>query len=264
MKHWWFIGSSYIHYLLKAKTKYVIHSPFVYDLINNVLEKKGDMPDLTELDKTRKDVFKRTTVLETTDLGAGAGNKSYVTLYQPLGKIARKRTLGKKHLHMLYWLTQYFKPENILEFGTSVGISTSYIGKAGTFKKFVTMEGCAVLSAHAEDVFRKLKLSGIEIRTGSFDTMLEKVLDEFTQLDLVFFDGNHRKKHTIEYFESCVAKSHEDSIFIFDDIRWSPEMEEAWEHVKSNDKVSVSIDLYQMGILFFKKGIARQDFVIRY
>ena len=264
MKHWWFAGSSYLRYLLKAKTKYVIHSPFIFDLVNQVLQTHEVNNDLVELDIMRKAIFKRTTIVETTDFGAQSGKKPYLTLFKPLGEIARRRTQSKKHLRLLYHLTKYFHPAEILEFGTSVGISASYIGKAGTFRKFVTMEGCAVLAAHAQETFERLKISGILIKTGNFDTMLDKVLDEFSQLDMVLFDGNHRKQPTIDYFEKCLSKAHEHSVFIFDDIRWSPGMEEAWNYVKSNDKVTVSVDLYQMGILFFRKGIAQQDFVIRY
>ena len=264
MRRWWFAGSSYIHYLWKAKSRYVIHSPFVFDLINHVFINKTKTPELIELDKACKAIFNRTTIIETTDLGAGAGKKTYVTLVQKLGKIARKRTQEKKYRHLLYYLTQYFQPESILEFGTSVGISASYIGKGCAFKKFVTMEGCAVLAAHAKETFIEQELPDITVKTGNFDNILDKVLNEFTRLDLVFFDGNHRKEATISYFERCLPKSHEDSIFIFDDIHWSPEMSEAWEYVKNSSEVSISIDLYKMGILFFKKGIARQNFIIRY
>jgi len=264
MRRWWFAGSSYLHYLWKAKSRYVIHSPFVFDLINHVFIKKETTPELAELDKACKTIFNRTTVVETTDLGAGAGKKTYVTLVQKLGKIARKRTQEKKYRHLLYYLAQYFQPESILEFGTSVGISHSYIGKACAFKKFVTMEGCAVLSAHAKETFKEQELPDIIVKTGNFDVILEKVLNEFTRLDLVFFDGIHRKEATISYFERCLLKSHEGSVFIFDDIHWSPEMSEAWEYMKNNSKVSISIDLYKMGILFFREGIARQNFVIRY
>ncbi len=264
MKRWWFKVSSYLKYLTRAKTKYVIHSPFIYEFVNQVLGNKESGKDLERLDKMRKKVFKRTTIVETTDFGARAGEKPYLTLFKPLGKIARQRSQKKKYLHLLYRLAKFYQPEEMLEFGTAVGISASYLGKACHFRKFVTMEGCAVLASHAQDAFDYLGISGIRIRTGNFDVMLDKVLEDFQKLDLVFFDGNHRKQATMDYFDKCLPKAHENTVFIFDDIRWSSGMEEAWNYVKSNEQVTVSVDLYQMGILFFRKGIARQDFVIRY
>jgi len=263
MKRLWFASSSYIRYLLRAKSRYVVHSPFIYNLINNVFLDDTSTDDLEKLDKTRKQIFKRTTTIETTDSGAGAGNKQYITITKPLGKIAKRRSLDKKHLHLLYKLTKYFKPASILEFGTSAGISASYIGKANSFDKFITMEGCAVLAAHAKNNFTELGLPNIEIKVGHFDIILDKVLEEFEQLDLVFIDGNHRKQQTINYFEKCLSKSHEHSIFIFDDIHWSLGMEEAWEYMIKDEKVSMSIDLFKVGMLFFKKGIAKQNFRIK-
>ncbi len=263
MKIIWSV-SSYIRYIFKSKSRYIIHSPFAYKLINEVFLDNSSNSDIDILDSFRKQLFKRSTLIETTDLGAGAGKKTYITIVTPLGKIARQRSLDNKSLNLLYKITRYFKPASILEFGTSAGISASYIGKASDFKKFVTMEGCAVLASHAKNYFDSLNLSKIELRVGNFDDILDKTLSEFEQLDMVFVDGNHRRKQTTDYFMKCVTKAHENSIFIFDDIHWSPEMEKAWEEIKKHKRVSVSIDIFKMGILFFNKGIARQDFVIRY
>ncbi len=55
-----------------------------------------------------------------------------------------------------------------------------------------------------------------------------------------------------------------DSAIIFDDINYSSEMLEAWNEIKSNFQVSVSIDIFQMGLVFFRGGIVKQDYVIRY
>jgi predicted O-methyltransferase YrrM len=126
------------------------------------------------------------------------------------------------------------------------------------------MEGCAVLASHARNYLNSLDLTDIEIKVGNFDVILDKTLAEFEQLDLVFVDGNHRKHQTVQYFEKCLTKAKEHSIFVFDDIHWSSEMQEAWQLIKSNQRVTVSIDLFKIGIVFLKKGIARQDFTIRY
>ena len=263
MKLFWQLNS-YIRYYFKSKSRYVIHSPFAYQLMHHIFHDKSADQELKKLDKAKKQLFKRTTPIETTDLGAGAGNKHYTTYIDTLGKIARRRSPGSRSLHILFKLSRHFHPAYILEFGTSAGISASYIGRASPFKKFVSMEGCAVLAAHACEYFTELNLSGIEVKVGNFDVILDKTLDEFEQLDLVFVDGNHRKRQTLDYFARCLKKTHEHSIIIFDDIHWSAEMEEAWKVIKKNERVSVTIDLYNMGIVFFRKGISKQDFIIRY
>ena len=128
----------------------------------------------------------------------------------------------------------------------------------------ITMEGCSGLAAVAETVFGDLKLSGIQVLVGDFDALLPSVLQQLDQLDFVFFDGNHRKEPTLNYFYRCLPLSNESSVFIFDDIHWSPGMEAAWEEIKKEDAVSLTIDLFWFGMVFFRKGIQKQDFIIRY
>ena len=91
---------------------------------------------------------------------------------------------------------------------------------------------------------------------------VEKELKEHNQLDFVFFDGNHKKKPTLSYFKQCLEVAHEDSIFIFDDIYWSTEMTEAWQEIKKHPKVTLSIDCFEMGIVFFKKEQAKEHFTV--
>jgi predicted O-methyltransferase YrrM len=263
MKFFWTIGS-YIQYLLKSKSRYVIHSPFIYRMVQEAFLDKTEAPELKQLDISRKKLFGRTTTIETTDLGAGAGNKAYTTVLSQLGKLAKQRSPDKKNLHLIYRLVKHFKPENILEFGTAAGISASYIGKANQFKKFVTMEGCAVLASHARNYLNSMDLSTVEIKVGAFDVTLDKTLKEFEQLDFVFVDGNHRKHQTLHYFKKCLSLANDNSIFILDDIHWSPGMQEAWELIKENQRVTLTIDLFKIGIVFFRKEIAKQHMVIRY
>ena len=81
---------------------------------------------------------------------------------------------------------------------------------------------------------------------------------------MVFFDGNHTYDHTLEYFEMCIPKTTNESIFIFDDIHWSAEMERLWDRIIRDERVVVSIDLFQLGLVFFRKELSKQHFVIRY
>jgi len=263
MNKLWLIRS-YLVYLAKAKTRYKIHSPFVYDLITKVLRDKTNNEDFTDLEEVTKKQAKREDLIETVDFGAGAGDFGYTTSMLPKGKIVKQRTSGKAQLQLLYRLAKHLKPEVLLEFGTAAGISASYMKKGNPSANLVTLEGCASLADFAESTFQKLHIKGIEVISGNFDVTLNEVLHRLKKLDMVFFDGNHRKVPTLRYFESCLRLANENSVFIFGDIHWSRGMEEAWEIIKSNPDVSITIDLYWMGLVFFKKGFAKQDFIIRY
>ncbi len=255
---------SYIKYLFRAKTKYKIHSPFVYELVTKVLNDKTKYDDYAFLRDIKRKQSKREDLIETVDFGVDSGGFGYKTSMVPKGRIVKQRTSGNTQLKLLYRLSKYLKPKVILEFGTAAGISAAYMKKGNPAANLVTLEGCASLADFAESTFQKLHLKDIEVISGNFDITLNEVLNRLGNLDMVFFDGNHRKEPTLRYFESCLAHANENSLFVFDDIHWSSGMDEAWKAIKANDKVSITIDLFWLGLVFFKKGVSKQDFIIKY
>ena len=53
-------------------------------------------------------------------------------------------------------------------------------------------------------------------------------------------------------------------ILIIADIHWSKEMQQAWDTIKNHYQVTLSIDIYQMGIVFFNPEIRKQDYILAY
>ncbi len=254
----------YIKYLITSKSRYRIHSDFVYGFINDVLRDKTYFDDYSKLWDYRNKFASSNDQIETVDFGFAAGNKAYRTNILTLKSLVRSRTHSKSRLELLYRLSKYSKSKNILEFGTAVGISSSYIKMGSPSSKMISMEGCANLASKADEMHSALKLDNIEITTGNFDTNLQNVLKKFETLDFVFFDGNHREEPTLRYYQVCSKYITENSIFVFDDIHWSSGMENAWDQIKKDNRVSITIDLFWFGIVFFRKGIEKQDFIIRY
>ncbi|MBN2616225.1 MAG: class I SAM-dependent methyltransferase [Bacteroidales bacterium] len=255
---------SRIVYGIKSYSRFKIHSPFVFELIEKVLKDKSKHSDFSFIEKYRKSLSRSRTVIETVDFGERSGNKQYLSTFEKLGPLVTKRTLKKAQGRALYRLNQYFKPKTILEFGTAAGISAAYLKLPVPDATMITMEGCASLADVASNTLSKLQVKNTDIRIGDFEVTLPKVLENLDTLDMVFFDGNHRFEPTVEYFNQCVEKANENSYFVFDDIHWSPGMEKAWKTIKKDPRVIVSIDLFWMGIVFFRKGMPKQDFVIRY
>lgn len=218
--------------------------------------------DYSKLWEHRNKLAKSNDLIETVDFGVGAGNKVYRTKIMKFGKIVRKRSSDEPRLKLLFRIVKYYKPGNILEFGTAAGISTAYIKSGNPVSSMITMEGCANLAAKANESFIGLGLDNIEIAVGNFDSTLKDVLQKMKEVDFVFFDGNHRKEPTLMYFEKCVQFSNENSIFVFDDIHWSNGMESAWECIKNDSRVSITIDLFWFGVVFFREGIEKQNFVL--
>jgi len=263
MKLIW-LSISYFNYLFTSKSINKAHSPFVYEFIKDVLKDKTQYKEFSGLHRYRKKICRSTTIIDTVDFGSGAGKKDYISYHAKVGKLAKNRTHSKKQLELIYKISKYFKPRVILEMGTAVGISTLYLQKGHREAKIISMEGCAGLVHYAEKVLKTFKATDVKVITGNFNNTLLPTLEGIDNLDLVFFDGNHRKDATLAYFEACLDKINESSVFMFDDIHYSPGMSKAWKTIKEHEDVSFTIDLFWLGLVFFKKGIAKQDFVIRY
>jgi predicted O-methyltransferase YrrM len=139
-----------------------------------------------------------------------------------------------------------------------------YLALGNRGARVITLEGCQETAALAEKNFSALKLNNVTLVTGKFSEALPDVLLSLQTADMVFIDGDHRKEALLEYFTLIIPYIHNDSVVVVDDIRWSPEMAEAWTELCRHEKVKVSVDLFQLGILFFKEELSKQDFVISY
>jgi predicted O-methyltransferase YrrM len=255
-----FLIKNYFKYLLASKPAigHGIHSPFIYKLASEVIRDKKKLR-YTEIEKIRKQIYASQQVLQKTNYGAGSNSG---TRY--VGKNAKYSSITPKYGSLLRRLAEFYKPYAILEVGTSFGISTLYLATACPNSKVITLEGSEEKSLIAQKNFEILGLNNIKIVSGYFDASLPAILQNTDILPFVFFDGNHTYEATINYFQICLKKITEESIFIFDDIHWSEEMEKAWKYIQDNRVVSVTIDLYGIGVVLFRKGMQKQNFVIRF
>ncbi len=239
-----------------------MHSPFVYDLLLSTIYNKKNFYVYLQIEKLRTTLSLSNQKVVCVDLGAGSkvNNSSKKSVQTILSSAAK----SPKYAQLLFRLVNHFQPATILELGTSLGISSAYMAAANSKSKLITIEGCEEVAKVAKESFQKLELKNIEQVVGNFDEVLPGVLKNINQLDFVFFDGNHRKAPTLKYFSQCLEKANEKSVFVFDDIYWSTEMKEAWEEIKNNEKVTVTLDLFFLGIVFFRKEQVKQNFIIRY
>lgn len=255
---------SYLAYKLKGKDLHHLHSPFAFNLTKNVIYNKSQYPAYLQINKIRKKLQNNLSIIEVHDFGAGAGDHKYTEKLKTISSVFKNNSIRPKYGELLYRLVDHFQPHYILELGTSFGISTAYQALAAPKAAFTTAEGCSGIAQKANENFQLLKLNNIKIEIGNFDTLLEPILEKLPQIDFAFIDGNHRKDPTIRYFMHCLKKSHNDTVLIFDDIHWSPDMNEAWNFISQHESVTLSLDLFQFGIVFFKKELSKENFIIKY
>lgn len=253
----------YFVYLFKSKSGrgHGIHSPFVFDFTQKVLSNNSNKEALNAIDNYVNKIKTSNLMLPKSCFGAGSAKTSAI---QSVRRIISHQSVPKKYGKLLYNLAQWVSARNILELGTSVGVGTMYLASSSGYAKITTIEGDETRCQLAIENLKNLGLFNVKVVQGSFGSELPKVLIDSNSLDLVFFDGDHTYHATMANFEMCLGKVHEGSVFVFDDIRWSNDMFKAWQQIVSNESVTISIDLFRMGIVFFRKGIIKQHFNIFY
>lgn len=253
---------SYINHFVKSRywKGHGIHSPFVFKFVNDVVFSKHLFYHFEALELYRKELLENSGVIDFVELGAG--KKGIVT--KRVSSIARRSAVSPRYGKLLSRIVNFTKPATILEFGTSLGVGSLYLGLAATSAKLVTMEGnkqCANIAAAA---LKKYGCVNGQVVVGNFDDVLPGVLTSLGTLGFVWFDGNHTKEATLRYFNMCVDNADNDSVFVFDDIRWSKGMGEAWREIVSHPKVTISIEMFRIGIIFFRKECPKQHFKLRW
>ena len=241
----------FLSWLWAAKTKYQVHSPFVYDFATEILEDKRQYYAFSYLEKLRSHFLKDKNSIQVKDYGAGS--YSLTNKQRRISDIAKASLTSPFYCRILFKIVNQYQPKTILELGTSLGLTTLYLAHANPKASVFTFEGCPNLSQLARDNFERMKTGNIELITGEFGETLPLFLQNTDSLDLAFIDGNHRKAPTLQYFEWCLAKSNENTIFVFDDIYWSDEMVQAWKEIKRHPATRLSIDLFYMGVVFLRK-----------
>jgi predicted O-methyltransferase YrrM len=188
-------------------------------------------------------------------------SKVFQSNHQKISTIVKGEGSSYKKQKQLYRITNYFKPKNVLELGTSVGLGSAAMAIASNNSIIKTVEVNKNISDIAKKVFKSYQLKNIQIDTSSFKDFFKK--SNYENLDLVYLDGTCDKESTIENFNSLLKHSHNESVFIINNIYWSKEMTEAWNIIKKQKEITVSIDTFYWGFLFFRKEQPKQHFTIR-
>jgi len=239
-----------------------IHSPFVFNLISDVFRNKIDPEIVLTIENIRKKNLSDNRTINVLDLGAGSSRMKTNT--RRVSEIARYSSVPPKYGILLSNMATEFGKPAVFEFGTSIGISTMYLASGCPEAVVYTMEGCPETASIARENFNEAGLSNIKLMQGSFDELIHNVKGMDIKPGLVFIDGNHREEPLLKYFSEMAEISDDKTVIIVDDIHTSSEMESAWGKIKKHNNVSFTVDMFRMGMTFFRKGMNHNEYIIRY
>ena len=255
----WYQIKSRLNFLLKSSNQHGIHSPFVYDLITKCFYDKTSFSAYHNLKVLRNELTHNQDLVKIKHYSEAS--KVFRSNHQKISTILKDEGSSYKKQKLLYRITNYFKPKNVLELGTSLGLGSAAMAIDSNNSIITTIEVNKNISAIAKKVFKSYQLKNIQIDTSSFKDFFKK--SNYENLDLVYLDGTCDKESTIENFNSLLKHSHNESVFIINNIYWSKEMTEAWNIIKKQKEITVSIDTFYWGFLFFRKEQPKQHFTIR-
>lgn len=222
-----------------------MHSPFVFSLLINVIYNKNEYYSFQKIEKVSEELLSSKKIIK-------------------ISRIEKPYTLPAKYSQLLFRLVNHFMPPKVIELGTSFGISTAYMASANSKNSIITIEKDQEMAEIAKQNFKQLRLKNIEQKTGHVDDILKAIVTNNQNLVFVCFDGNQFKQDALNYFYLCVEKATEESVFVFENMYLSPELKEAWNEIKNDNRVTVTLDLFFMGIVFFRKTQVKQHFVIKF
>ena len=248
----------YLWHWLTAVNEHSLHSPFLFNLYTKTIKKKVDLKEFIAIEQVRQELIQSKDKISVYQLGANS--KVNNQLVRPVSAIAKKGITSAAMNKLLFKLIHDYQCKNIIELGTSFGINSMYMA-ANSLVKVHSFEGCPNTAAIAQKYFDELGYSNIELVIGDINTTLPQFANQcMNKIDLVFMDANHQLEPTISYFKQLLSICHDQSIIVIDDIYWSSEMTKAWEEIKLHPQVTTSIDLYDLGILFFRPELERAHY----
>lgn len=245
----------------RAQTKYQLHSPFIFGLADAVLEDRRLFYAYRDVEAVREAMINSKTMLSVTDFGTGADKQPGTEQTKVLGQLVRRAASSPEQGRRLFRLVNWAQPTTMLELGTGAGVGAMYMAAAAREAKFVSLEGSAALAGVSRANLDLLGLKKTQIISGAFEKTLPEALSLLSSVDFIYIDGNHRTAPTLQYFEQCLPFAHDRTVFVFDDIHWSPEMSEAWRQLQTHPRTTLTVDLYDLALVFINPDFKEKQHV---
>lgn len=250
---------AFCKYYIESKRISGIDNPFIQELNLNVFSRLNTVND-SNIQQLVAELKKSKTTISVTDFGAGS--KKTNSDFRSIGSIVKNASVSPKFGKLINLLVSYYDCKSIIELGTSLGVGTSYLALNNQLSNVFTIEGCPNISEIAQVNLNDF--DNVSYFVGEFSNQFSNVLDQSGKADLVYIDGNHTQKATVDYFNYFLLNVNKKAILVFDDIHWSRGMELAWEEIKSSQSSRITIDLFRMGVVFLDPNLKKEHFVLRF
>jgi predicted O-methyltransferase YrrM len=249
---------SYLNHWLTTFDEHSIHSPFFFDFYNKVIKPKDRLAGFEEIEKTRAQLLQNQGEVSISDLGAKSPH--FKSSKRTIAQVAATSLSPEKITQLIFRIIVYFDAKQIVELGTSMGVTTLYMAKKENASVH-TFEGNPSMVNIALTNFEFFEVKNIRLVEGNLDETLDRFIQTSVKIDFALMDANHRYEPTLNYFHLLTKRMADKGVIVVDDIYHSQEMARAWNKLKNHELVYGSIDLFRCGILFFDPALNKQHYV---
>jgi predicted O-methyltransferase YrrM len=241
-----------------------IHSPYLFELVHLVLRDENSYYCFADIERRREMLLHCDDELDVLDFGSqGATQGKHVI--RKVCDIAKRHLESARVGQMLFRVVNFIgehekRPLEIVELGTSLGITTAYLATANGKNNIMTFEGSGEVLNVAKSVWKALKIENIKWKEGPIDSTLFDYAR--AKWDVAYVDANHTFDATIRYVDFLLPKMNEKGVVVIDDIHYSREMERAWRVLKNDKRVTTSMDLFHIGLLFVDRHYLKRHYRI--
>ena len=268
MSQLWYQAQAGLRHTVTATSYYNLHSPFLYQLYQAAFLPAQKHEDPASIIRYRKNLKADKRTFPKTELGAKNRKVQWVTVKEEAARI----TIPPRYGRLLAFIVQHLNCKRIIELGTGLGVATAYLAyglyhkNPRSNKTLASIEGCP----HTLNAVKRHWPNAMDaipqptFYQGRIDEKLPEVLAQHSPLDLAFIDANHRRAAFENYTAAILPYMVGKGVLIADDIHWSAEMGDAWETLKADSRVRMTVDLYRMGIAFMDQDLTPVNLRLRF
>lgn len=245
-----------------------IHSPYLFYMVRMLFYDANSYYCFAPIEHQRNTWLATHKPIEVDDFGSGAErNGAHYT--RTIADIARTSLESQQVGQLLFRLTMFLtheagRPLQIVELGTSLGITTAYLALPDSKNRITTFEGCGAVAVLARKTWEKVGAKNVNLIEGNIDDTLGAFLNEQAgTIDIAYIDANHTEEATLRYFRLLRQRAGEKSIVVVDDIHHSKEMERAWRQIEQEEGVTSTMDLFYIGIVLFDPHYMYKNYRLR-
>lgn len=242
---------------IRYRKGFGVHSPFVFSLITKVIEEKCPYYCFQEIELLRKQLLFGEKKITYPDRKCNGRIKT-----RAIGSIVKHEAISPKEGALLFRLTNYFKSKHILQIGSNMGLSTLYLTSYAKGLSCIALEHIPEFAEISKQTISRKGRNKVDLRIGEYIKLLPQALNDLHTVDLVFFNTQHETVDNQELFNECLKFVKNETLFIFEGINANNEMRSFWKNVCACPEVTVSLDLFSLGIAVFNKKLHKKNYIV--